>query len=86
MAQIYLLQNLAELIEDCLFVKFILIEWKAFDKPLHGFLRLEGQKRQTEGNISPLSRIVCETESLTELLDDVFSLPFLGSVLVKHSA
>jgi hypothetical protein len=34
-------------------------------------LRLEGQKRKTAGNISPLSGILCESKSSAKLLDEV---------------
>ena len=67
--------------EDDLFVQFVLVELQTINELLNRPLRFERQERETECDVSPLTRFFREPETLAEFLDDVLRLLFLHMLL-----
>lgn len=70
-------QNLCKVFKHGLLVQLVAVVLEPLDQLLHGALRLEWEEREAEADIPPLTGVVGESETLAELLDDVFSLFFL---------
>ena len=59
-------------------VQLVPIKRQTLDEFLDRAFRLEREERHAKGNVPPLTWVVGEAETLTELVDDVFGLFFLG--------
>jgi hypothetical protein len=80
----YLGKNLSKATVYLFLMKFVTVELQPFDQFLHGSFGFERQKRQAEGNVSPLSRIFGKAESLAKLVNYVLRLFFLQDVLCQR--
>jgi hypothetical protein len=50
-------EDLSKSVVYVFLMKFVTVELQPFDQFLHGSFRLEREKRQAEGNVSPLPGI-----------------------------
>jgi hypothetical protein len=61
-------------------VQLIAVELQAFDELFDRSLRLEWEERQAECDVAPLTGILRKSETLAELLNNIFCLFFLLEV------
>ena len=58
-------------------MQLVAVELQTLDELLDRAVGLEGEQRQAERDVAPLSRVFREPESLAELLHNVLGLFFL---------
>jgi hypothetical protein len=64
-------------------MKLVTVERQAFDELLDRFVGFEGEEREAEGNIAPLTFIRGEVETFAELLNNGLCLFVLVNAKVR---